>query len=115
MGEIGRDRREFLYDMQWWEVRSVIRGYRRRRRDLWSATRWHAITILQAMPYFDLKKAGIHNPTDLILFPWDNIGDNIEEPASNGDMPTRKDIEKLRRMMQEENARAAAESEQVNP
>ena len=24
------------------------------------------------MPYCDLKKAGIHNPTDLIRFPWDN-------------------------------------------
>ena len=32
MGEIGISRHEFLYDMQWWEINSVIRGYRRRNR-----------------------------------------------------------------------------------
>lgn len=30
MGEIGIPRREFLYDIQFWEVRRLIRGYRRR-------------------------------------------------------------------------------------
>ena len=30
MGEIGFPRREFLYDIQFWEVRRLIRGYRRR-------------------------------------------------------------------------------------
>lgn len=30
MGEIGIPRREFLYDIQFWEVRRIIRGYRRR-------------------------------------------------------------------------------------
>ena len=28
MGEIGIPRREFLYDIQFWEVRRIIRGYR---------------------------------------------------------------------------------------
>ena len=32
MGEIGIARREFLYDIQFWEVRRIIRGYRRRDR-----------------------------------------------------------------------------------
>ena len=32
MGEIGIPRREFLYDLQFWEVRRIIRGYRRRDR-----------------------------------------------------------------------------------
>ena len=32
MGEIGIPRREFLYDIQFWEVRRIIRGYRRRDR-----------------------------------------------------------------------------------
>lgn len=32
MGEIGIPRREFLYDIQFWEVRRIIRGYRRRGR-----------------------------------------------------------------------------------
>ena len=30
MGEIGITRREFLYDLRFWEVRRIIRGYRRR-------------------------------------------------------------------------------------
>ena len=30
VGEIGIPRREFLYDLQFWEVRRIVRGYRRR-------------------------------------------------------------------------------------
>lgn len=30
MGEIGIPRRDFLYDLRFWEVRRIIRGYRRR-------------------------------------------------------------------------------------
>jgi hypothetical protein len=30
VGEIGIPRREFLYDIQFWEVRRIINGYRRR-------------------------------------------------------------------------------------
>ena len=30
MGEIGRDRREYLYEMNWWEILLIIRGYMRR-------------------------------------------------------------------------------------
>jgi len=30
VGEIGIPRREFLYDLRFWEVRRIIRGYRRR-------------------------------------------------------------------------------------
>lgn len=32
MGEIGIPRREFLYDLRFWEVRRIIRGYRNRDR-----------------------------------------------------------------------------------
>lgn len=32
MGEIGIPRREFLYEIKFWEVRRIIRGYRRRDR-----------------------------------------------------------------------------------
>ena len=30
VGEIGIDRRAFLYDMRYWEVLRIIKGYRRR-------------------------------------------------------------------------------------
>ena len=32
MGEIGITRHDFLYDIQFWEVRRIIRGYRKRNR-----------------------------------------------------------------------------------
>ena len=32
MGEIGIQRREFLYDIRFWEVRRIVRGYRNRDR-----------------------------------------------------------------------------------
>lgn len=32
VGEIGIPRREFLYDIQFWEARRIIRGYRKRDR-----------------------------------------------------------------------------------
>jgi len=32
VGEIGIPRREFLYDLRFWEVRRIVRGYRRRDR-----------------------------------------------------------------------------------
>jgi hypothetical protein len=32
VGEIGISRREFLYDLRFWEVRRIVRGYRRRDR-----------------------------------------------------------------------------------
>jgi hypothetical protein len=32
VGEIGIPRREFLYDLHFWEVRRIIRGYRQRDR-----------------------------------------------------------------------------------
>ena len=32
MGEIGRDRHEFLYEIQYWEVLRIIKGYRKRDR-----------------------------------------------------------------------------------
>ena len=32
MGEIGIQRREFLYDLRFWEVHRIVRGYRNRDR-----------------------------------------------------------------------------------
>ena len=71
VGEIGIPREDFLHNMQWWEIRSVIRGYERRKRDPLSIVRWHAYNIMAAMPYCDLKKAGIHTAEDLLQFSWE--------------------------------------------
>ena len=86
MGEIGRDRLEFLYEMKWWEIRAIIRGYYRRHRDTWSATRWQTYYIMSAQIGSEaMHKSGINNPTDLLKFPWERIRENMpsdEEIAS---------------------------------
>lgn len=30
IGEMGFNRKEFLHELKWWEINSIIRGYRRR-------------------------------------------------------------------------------------
>ena len=72
MGEIGFPRREFLHDIRWWEVKSIIRGYNNRHRNLWSANRWQTYNLMCAFAGSKaLADSGIHKPTDLIEFPWD--------------------------------------------
>lgn len=77
VGEIGIPRREFLFYIRFWEARRILQGYSNRQRSLWSSTRWMTFNIMQAMPYVDMKKAGILNPTDLIKFPWDESDINL--------------------------------------
>ncbi len=71
MGEIGIDRKEYLYELTYCDTLMISRGYVRRYRNLWSATRWHAFNIMSAIPYCDLRQNGIFEPTDLIKFPWE--------------------------------------------
>lgn len=94
MGEIGFPRREFLHDLRWWEVQSIIRGYNRRHRDLWSATRWQTYNLM-CVSMADIKKAGINSPTDLIKFPWE------KETTS---LPTQAEIDELQAEMASINA-----------
>lgn len=72
MGEVGIQPSAFAR-LKWWQLRSIIRGYNRRRRDGWSQTRWHAFNVMQC--FADLKKAGINRPTDLIKFPWERVAE----------------------------------------
>ena len=72
MGEIGYNRHEFLHELKWWEIRSIIRGYNRRHRDLWSSTRWQTYNIMASFVGGDkLSEKGINSPKDLLKFPWD--------------------------------------------
>ena len=84
MGEIGYSRREFLYDLRWWEIRCIIRGYNRRHRDLWSSTRWQTYNIMASFVGGDkLSEKGINSPKDLIKFPWDT---DQRSPLSDDDI-----------------------------
>jgi len=72
VGEIGISRHEFYYELRWWEVKAIVRGYNRRYRNMWSATRWETYNIMSAQAGTEaLKKAGVYKPTDLIKFPWE--------------------------------------------
>ena len=72
VGEIGIERNTFFNQLRWWEVKAIIRGYNRRHRDLWSATRWQTYNIMAAqVGGKELEKAGIMSPTDLLPLPWD--------------------------------------------
>lgn len=102
VGEIGFPRREYLYEISFWEARRIIRGYRRRYRDMWSAVRWHAYHIMGAVPYTDLEKAGIRRPTDLIKFPWDN------DTPTKAEIPTDDEVEETVQLLREMNAKKTA-------
>ena len=96
MGEIGVARREYLYEMAYWEIVLIVRGYSRRNREMWSAVRWQTYNLM-CVSMADMKKAGILRPTDLLRFPWEH-GD-IEQ----GDLPTDEEIERMRELMRKEN------------
>ncbi len=49
MGEIGRDRRDYLYEMEYWEILLIIRGYRRRNVLLYQLQRLTAYGAFHAM------------------------------------------------------------------
>ena len=72
MGEIGIAHETLCRQLRWWNVRSIIRGYNRRHRHLWSATRWQTYQLMCAFVGGDkLAEQGIHSATDLLKFPWD--------------------------------------------
>ena len=50
----------------------IQRGYERRHRQLWSATRWQTYNLMAAFAGSKaLSEAGINSAKDLISFPWD--------------------------------------------
>ena len=72
MGEIGTDRREYLYELTYCDLILIERGYDRRHSHLWSTTRWETYHLMCAFVGGDkLAEKGIYKPQDLIKFPWD--------------------------------------------
>lgn len=72
VGEIGIDRKEYLYELRYVDILQIERGYARRHRHLWSAFRWETFYLLCAQVGGDkLAEKGINDPADLIHFPWD--------------------------------------------
>ena len=96
VGEIGYDRKEFLFELKQWEIILIIRGYRRRQRTFCDMVRWQ--TYINLMPQTNLKENGIMSPSDLIKFPWD---DDTEEIISD------EEAEDLANLIVEANKRSA--------
>ena len=62
----------------------IHRGYDRRHRNLWSATRWQTYRLMEAFAGSKaLSEAGINSAKDLLPFPWD---------IDHSDLPTEDEV-----------------------
>ena len=95
MGEIGIPRREFLYDIRFWEVRRIVRGYRNRDR-----LKHQLMAECAFAAMFSNRDPKGKRPRDIFpsLFQDD---DDATDAAPIDD----KEVARLRQMMREENAR----------
>lgn len=88
MGEIGIERNTFLYQLRRWEIVAIIKGYRRRNRELWEMHRHVGVTICCALG------AKISSANEYLPLPWD------EEASST---ITEEEARELVELMQREN------------
>ena len=94
MGEIGVPRREFLYDLRFWEVDAIIKGYRRRNR----LTHQLLAEIVYTTMYINRDPKG---KTVEGMFPM-----LFEEEEDDSDDPimTKEDSDELQQLMEDLNA-----------
>ena len=94
---MGHSRHEFLYDLRFWEIREIIKGYNCRHRHGWEQARLIAYHVRYCMGI----KQGEIAPTlsDWLRFPWER------EDVEASDQPTPEEVDKLRELMRQENAR----------
>ena len=97
MGEIGFNRHEFLYELSWWEIKAIIKGYRRRNKALLESARLYTYYILCA------QGATIDSPEKLQKFTWDDE-DRQQERISE------KEVAELQALIAESNAQLRATS-----
>ena len=72
MGEIGINRLEYLYDLNYIDILMIERGYNQRIYHEWSRVRWSTYYLLKATCGDEqLHKNKIFNPSDLMPLPWD--------------------------------------------
>ena len=97
VGEVGISRHEYLYELRFWEMMLIARGYERRKRDMWSAVRWQTFNLMWCS-MADIKKAGIMRPSDLLSFPWER-DDEDDDGFGGGNMPTAEDVKRMQEEM----------------
>lgn len=81
MGEIGIPRREFLYDLRFWEVRRIIRGYRRR--DL---LKHQLIAECAYNAMYSMRDSQGKTVEDMFPMLFDTDDDDDEPPISEEDV-----------------------------
>ena len=95
VGEIGIDRREFLYELKLWEIIRITRGYFRRYHPGWEQARLIAYNAAHCM--------GAKNPptiTQWLKFPWER--DHAEEISDD-------EVNEIRKQIEAENQAKASE------
>lgn len=107
VGEIGISRREFWYELTWREVRAIIDGYNRRRRDGWEQARLIAYHVAYCMGVPEGKTVPLL--TDWLPFYWERKA--TANDSDKGDTIITPDTaERLREIMIAENERAEAKA-----
>ena len=99
MGEIGIPRREFLYDLRFWEVRRIIRGYRSR-----DTLKHQLLAECAYAAIFAMRDPQGKTVADMfpMLF---NDDDDDDEPI------TKKDVARLQQLMADINAQHQKQQE----
>jgi hypothetical protein len=93
VGEIGIQHETFLYELRHWQVRAIIKGYRRRQQPSWEQARMNAFYIMSAQA--NLSESGVYTDRDLLRFPWEE-----EAPA---ELPDEDEVNNTRNMLQKLN------------
>ena len=81
----------------------IQRGYERRHRQLWSATRWQTYNLMAAFAGSKaLSEAGINSAKDLLPLPWD---------TDHSDLPTEDEVADIVAEMEAINAQRKSSEE----
>ena len=99
MGEIGFPRQEFLHDLRWWEIKSIIRGYNARHHHGWEQARLVAYNAHFCMG----SKDPLPLVTEWIKFSWES---KAPSPVST------EDIDDMQALINAENERIKKSSEE---
>lgn len=100
MGEIGIPRREFLYDLRYWEAHLILNGYRRRHRLLHQLIAENVYATIHTMRDPKGKTVGDMFPQ---IF---NDDDDIEPPISD------EEAQEMQGLIDAENERLQLEHRQ---
>jgi hypothetical protein len=88
VGEIGIDRHVFLYDLQFWEIRRIVKGYRRR-----DILKYQLLRLCAYMSCFSMRDAEGKKPEEWLPLSFD------KEDIENAPPMDQKDIDDLQALM----------------